>query len=98
MPRRSGPNGNQPPRYWCRPGGTWPAIAADAPPEAQAAAAFTANLLAAIGDRPVAEVASTVGLHRSTIYKLLRGETWASLRELARLEAALGRRLWPGPR
>lgn len=96
MPRRSGQHGSEPPRFWCPPGGTWPEVSPDAPPEALAAAALAVNLREEIGARPVAEVAAAAGLHRSTIYKLLRGETWASLRELARLEAVLGS-LWPGP-
>ena len=46
--------------------------------------------------RSVKGVAEKSGVASSTISDILNGNTWPSLETMARLEAGLGVRLWPG--
>lgn len=46
--------------------------------------------------RSVKGVAEQSGVAASTISDILNGNTWPSLETMARLEAGLGVRLWPG--
>lgn len=46
--------------------------------------------------RSVKGVAEISGVASSTISDILNGNTWPSLETMARLEAGLGVRLWPG--
>ncbi|MBV8980668.1 MAG: helix-turn-helix transcriptional regulator [Acidimicrobiia bacterium] len=47
------------------------------------------------GTPSLSELARRSGVDRSTIYDLLAGRAWIDVSTLARLEAALGTRLWP---
>jgi hypothetical protein len=97
MPRRSGPRAGEPPRAWVRPGAEWPELVHDAPPEAKALAALAVALRAQLEGRTIAGVARDAGLDRSTIHDVLAGRSWWNLGDLAKVEAVLGTRLWPGP-
>ncbi len=80
--------------------GDWPyaQLSGDAPVSAHYGQAFARNLtrametseigLRALGDR--------AGVSHATISRLLRGMVLPDLGTLARLEVALGARLWPG--
>jgi transcriptional regulator with XRE-family HTH domain len=52
-------------------------------------------LKAAIGDRSLRAVGREAGLDHTTIAAVLEGDRWPDLITIARLEQALGARLWP---
>jgi hypothetical protein len=95
VPRRSGITG--PPRSYLS-SGTWPTGRTKGPPEASYAAEVARRLAAAIGNRSVRAVARDAGLDHTTVRAVLEGERWADLVTIARLEQALGTRLWPEDR
>jgi len=64
-------------------------------PVAEIARLLVLNLLGAIGDRSVREIATITGVDRATIGTLLRGMSWPDIATLAKLEIGLGRQLWP---
>lgn len=78
------------------PDGSWPdgPLAPDAPPEAHLAAALARRLKKEIGCRPLRRIAARAGVSAPTISHIVNGKTWPDLRTLARLEVALGKRLW----
>lgn len=53
------------------------------------------NLRAAIESRSLREVGRAAGLDHTTLSAILGGERWPDLVTIAKLEQALGRRLWP---
>jgi hypothetical protein len=83
MPRRAGLDG--PPRSYLVEG----------PPEVHYAHQLAKRLRAAIGGRSLRDVARQARLDHTTVSAVLAGERWADLITIARLEVALGHRLWP---
>ena len=55
----------------------------------------TVNLHEAMGERSLRELGRAAGIHHTTIRAILMGERWADLVTIAKLEQALGVRLWP---
>ncbi|MEU6980758.1 helix-turn-helix transcriptional regulator [Streptomyces sp. NPDC046371] len=97
MPRSSN---DQVPRHYVV-GGTWPhaALADDAPVSAHYGQALARNLeraMTATGHtlRTLAEV---TGVTHSTVSRVANGRVMPDLGTIARLEAAFGFQLWPGP-
>ena len=62
---------------------------------AEVARLLVLNLLGAIGDRSVREVAVITGVDRATIGAIIKGMSWPDIATLAKLEIGLGRQLWP---
>ena len=85
-----------PPIAWLH-GGTWPEgpLSSDAPPEAIVARAIAVGLSVALQERSVRHLAADADLAHTTIYDLLAGNTYGDVITIARLETALGVRLWP---
>lgn len=77
--------------------GSWPQgpLVSDAPPEARVARAIALTLQAALEGRSPRSLASEADLAHTTLYDLLAGKTYGDVITVARLEAALGRSLWP---
>ncbi|MFD4276191.1 helix-turn-helix domain-containing protein [Streptomyces cyaneofuscatus] len=97
MPRSS--NDKQPRDYVVD--GAWPhaALAPDAPVSAYYGQSLSRNLQRAMTStgytlRGLAEV---TGINHSTVSRVLNGKVMPDLGTLARLEAAFGFQLWPGP-
>ena len=70
----------------------------DAPssdPAGETARQFVLNLRSALGERSVRAVAEQAGLDEATVRRVLSGAAWPDLRTVARLEDALGVRLYP---
>lgn len=74
--------------------GQWPDVTA-ATHEAQVVADIAAGLADALADRGLRDVARDADLAHTTIRDLLAGHAWPDVVTVARLERALGRRLWP---
>ena len=76
--------------------GRWPdgPLKSNAPPEAHLAAALAIRLREALGTRPLEPFAGRCGISSQTIRNALQGNAWPDLRTIARLEVALGKRLW----
>jgi len=53
------------------------------------------NVRTAIGERSVRSVAEEAGLDEGTVRRVLSGSAWPDLCTAARLEEALGARLYP---
>ncbi|WP_374679323.1 helix-turn-helix domain-containing protein [Microbacterium wangruii] len=73
---------------------SWP----DAPssdPAGETARQFVLNLRCGLGERSVRAVAEQAGLDEATVRRVLSGAAWPDLRTVARLEDALGARLYP---
>ncbi|MCR2825017.1 hypothetical protein [Microbacterium sp. zg.Y909] len=73
---------------------SWP----DAPSSDSAgetARQFVLNLRSALGERSVRAVAEHAVLDEATVRRVLSGAAWPDLRTVARLEEALGTRLYP---
>jgi helix-turn-helix protein len=91
-------NGDQPPIAYVA-AGTWPdaEMAAGAPPSASAAQDFARALAAAMDEAGVGQraLAASSGVAHTTIGRILAGTVLCDIGTLARLEHALGRRLWP---
>ena len=94
MPRRS--RGYRPPRDWVAEG-EWPsgALADDAPTAVTYAVEISKRLEVGLRGRSKAEVARKAEIERTTLYDVLTGRTWVDAVTLAKLEEALGTRLWP---
>lgn len=95
MPRS---NGDKPPiNYVLR--GIWPNadMRPDAPPSARAAQYFARELGAAMAETATGQraLATASGVAHTTIGRILAGTVLCDIGSLARLEHALGQRLWP---
>lgn len=77
-------------------GSAWPDVPDDAPAELVAIAEVARRLVAVMDGRSQRAVARSAGMSHTTIGRLVEGRTWSNLRDLGRLEAALGVALWPG--
>jgi len=86
-----------PPSSYLAEGGRWPdGPFPDATPAPVLYAAGISRLLAeALRGRRIGEVAEDADVHRSTVSDILAGSTWPDLATVAKLEQALGARLWP---
>jgi ribosome-binding protein aMBF1 (putative translation factor) len=81
--------------------GTWPhaALAADAPVSAHYGQALARNLERALASsgQSMRTLADATGITHSTISRVINGRVLPDLGTLARLEAAFGFQVWPGP-
>jgi len=79
--------------------GSWPhcSLEAEAPVWARYALHISSALEASLRDVNVSELQRTTGVARSTVRRIIDGETWPDFVTLARLEDALNVRLWPEP-
>lgn len=97
MPRSSN---DQVPRHYVVDG-SWPhaALASDAPVSAHYGQAFARNLERAMAStgHTLRTLADSTGVTHSTVSRVLNGKVMPDLGTLARLEAAFGFQLWPGP-
>ena len=77
-------------------GHAWPhgRLTPAAPKEARLVQELVKRLQAAIAGRSLEEVEALSGVNKSSISRLLRGESWTTLPVIARLEHALGKDLW----
>ncbi|GAY17243.1 MULTISPECIES: hypothetical protein [Mycobacteriaceae] len=91
-------NGDKPPVAYVA-SGVWPNadIKADAPPSASAAQHLARALGAAMAETATGQraLAVTSGVAHTTIGRILAGTVLCDIGSLARLEHALGQRLWP---
>lgn len=92
MPRRSGISG--PPRSYLV-SGEWPAGKVEGPAEARYAAEVARRLANAMEGQSLRATAREAGLDHTTVRALVEGVRWPDLITIARLEQALGVRLWP---
>ena len=98
MPRRSGVAG-PPVQFLAR--GRWgrpdAALVGDATVEARYAFAIAQQLRAARQNAgmTLVELAAQAAIHPTTIQNIENGRVWPDVVSLARLEAALDRKLWP---
>lgn len=76
--------------------GSWPdgRLRASAPAEARLAAGMARRLRDGLAERPIRDVARAAELSPQTVVNLLHGATWGDVVSVARLERALGVRLW----
>ncbi len=72
----------------------WPHIAPDAPPELVVVAGAARVLATEVKTRSLRSLASASGVSPSTISRIVNGQTWPNVREIARLEAVMGQTLW----
>lgn len=97
MPRSN--NDKEPSHYVAD--GAWPhaTLAADAPVSAHYGQALSRNLARALAatNYSLRTLAETTGITHSTISRVLHGKVLPDSGTLARLEAAFGFQLWPGP-
>lgn len=81
--------------------GTWPhaTLAKDAPVSAHYGQALSRNLERALEatHQSLRTLAENTGITHSTISRVINGKVMPDLGTLARLEAAFGFQLWPGP-
>lgn len=75
--------------------GVWPDGEVVGPTPARYAAEVGRRLQAAVGGRPLREIAELADLDHTTLWAVLRGDRWPDLVTLAKLEEALDLRLWP---
>lgn len=77
-------------------GHTWPEgrLTPKAPNEALLVQELVKRLRDAMGDRGLEEIEGLSGVNKSSISRLLRGESWGTLPVIARLEHILGEDLW----
>ena len=77
-------------------GHTWPEgrLTDDPPKEALLVQELVKRLKAAMGDRRLEEIEEMSGVNKTSISRLLRGESWGTLPVIARLEQKLGEDLW----
>ena len=64
------------------------------PKEALLVQELVKRLKAAMGDRGLEEIEELSGVNKTSISRLLRGESWGTLPVIARLEQVLGEDLW----
>lgn len=91
MPRR-GISG--PPRSFIV-SGDWPDGEVEGPAPVLYAAEVARRLATAVDGRSLRDVAAEADLDHTTLWAVLRGDRWPDLVTLAKLETALGVRLWP---
>ena len=65
-----------------------------APKEARLVQELVKRLKHAIADRSLEEIEALSGVNKSSISRLLRGESWTTLPVIARLEQVLDTDLW----
>jgi hypothetical protein len=91
-------NGDRPPIAYVT-AGVWPDadLDPDAPPSAPAAQQLARSLRAAMTETGTGQraLAAASGVAHTTIGRILAGTVLCDIGSLARLEHALGRRLWP---
>ena len=77
-------------------GETWPEgrLADEAPGEARLVQELVKRLKAAMDGKGLKKIEKLSGVNKSSISRLLRGETWGTLPVIAGLEKALGEDLW----
>ena len=77
-------------------GHTWPEgrLRRSAPKEALLVQELVKRLRDAMGDRGLEEIEELSGVNKTSISRLLRGESWGTLPVIARLEQVLGENLW----
>lgn len=77
--------------------GSWPdcTLEPGAPVWAQRALEVSGALQASLRDVNLSELHRTTGIARSTVRRIVDGETWPDFVTLTRLEEALNARLWP---
>ena len=77
-------------------GHAWPEgrLSRKAPKEALLVQELVKRLRAAMGDRSLEEIEELSGVNKTSISRLLRGETWGTLPVIARLEQKLAKDLW----
>lgn len=75
--------------------GEWPDGSVDGPAEVRYAQQLAIRLRDAIGGRSLREIARAARVDHTTISAIMAGRRWADLVTIARLETALGVRLWP---
>ncbi len=77
-------------------GDAWPEgrLSSDPPKEALLVQELVKRLKAAMGDRSLEQIEELSGVNKTSISRLLRGESWATLPVIARLEQVLGEDLW----
>ena len=75
---------------------TWPEgrLADEAPGEARLVQELVKRLKAAMKDRGLEEIEELSNVNKSSISRLLRGETWGTLPVIDGLERALDKDLW----
>ena len=77
-------------------GHAWPEgrLEGDAPEEARLVQELVKRLRDAMGDRGLEEIEDLSGVNKTSISRLLRGESWGTLPVIARLEQVLDKDLW----
>ena len=65
-----------------------------APKEARLVQELVKRLKDAMGDRGLEKIEEMSGVNKTSISRLLRGESWGTLPVIARLEQVLGEDLW----
>lgn len=77
-------------------GHAWPQgrLTPAAPKEARLVQELVKRLKHAIADRSLEEIETLSGVNKSSISRLLRGESWTTLPVIARLEQVLDTDLW----
>ena len=90
------PEPREPPADFLRENGYFPdgPFRYPTPKEVFLAAGVAERLNKAIGEESFRYVAKKAGLSPQTILNILNGKTWPDLRTIAKLEQALGVRLW----
>ena len=77
-------------------GHAWPEgrLTGKAPKEARLVQELVKRLKDAMGNRGLEEIEDLSGVNKTSISRLLRGESWGTLPVIARLEQVLGEDLW----
>ncbi|MYC47809.1 MAG: helix-turn-helix transcriptional regulator [Chloroflexi bacterium] len=77
-------------------GHAWPEgrLRRSSPKEVLLVQELVKRLRAAMGDRGLEEIEELSGVNKTSISRLLRGESWGTLPVIARLERVLGEDLW----
>ena len=70
------------------------ALRCKAPDEARLVQELVKRLRDAMGDRGLEKIEELSGVNKTSISRLLRGESWGTLPVIARLEQVLGEDLW----
>lgn len=94
MPRRS--ERDAAPRQWLV-AGEWPEgeFHEDAPDTVAYAVEIAKALEKALGGETKASVAASAQIQRTVLYRILEGASWPDSLSVAKLELALGAKLWP---
>ena len=77
-------------------GHAWPEgrLSRKAPKEALLVQELVKRLKDAMGDKSLEQIEELSGVNKTSISRLLRGESWGTLPVIARLEQILGEDLW----